>query len=145
VLLVISPFKVLSVINLIILYTNTSGCLINSITIIKFITDKILNGLITSNTSGCLINSIKYYQVYHRQDLYLLTKPRRHFDLYNIYLCQPLHHGKCHMHGIIALRERKNIIFLMYRLHFWLLSTTANSITYYQVYHRQDLERTDYE
>jgi hypothetical protein len=37
------------------------------------------------------------------------------------------------------------IIFLIYRLHFWLLSTTANSIKYYQVYHRQDFERTDYE
>jgi hypothetical protein len=34
------------------------------------------------------------------------------------------------------------IICLMHMLHFRLLSTTVNSINYYQVYHRQDFERT---
>jgi hypothetical protein len=72
VLLVISPFKILSVINLIIVYTvyKTPLGVTRNQSVEDLVGDKLdLNGLVTSNTSGCLINSIDYYQVYHRQDL----------------------------------------------------------------------------
>jgi hypothetical protein len=80
-----SPFKVLSVINLLIVYTvyktpevllglwtdlttsDTSRCLINSINYYQVYHRQEWTDMITSNTSRWLINSINYYQVYHRQ------------------------------------------------------------------------------
>jgi hypothetical protein len=98
--------------------------------------------LITNNNSGCLINCINYYQVYHRQHLNGLDYEwhpgvsYKQYKLLSSLSPTTIWTDLITSDNLTPTRLWTDLI----------TSNTSrcliNSINYYQVYHRQDFERT---